>query len=57
MCMPKSVSVGLVDKESFFVKKVNGCNIGKHGVTLMKWCNFLILNDSTCQVYYKVNSV
>ena len=41
---------------SAFVKKVECCNIRKHGVTLMKWCNFLILSDSTCQFYHKANT-
>ena len=39
-----------------FVTKIDCCNIGKHGVTLMKWRNFLILKDSTCQLNYKVNT-
>ena len=24
-------------------------------IILIKWCSFLILNDSTCQFYYKIN--
>ena len=41
---------------SVFFERMECCNTGKNGVMLMKWCNFKILDDSTHQFYYKVNT-